>query len=235
MKVNNKKSVFKIYDKDRKFVIISKLVIILFHIIRVFYNCRCINYPKQKVMFALWHAHQCGVFSCNQMRKTAIMVSTSKDGEIISRAANAMGVPTVRGSQSRCGAKASLELLKKMTEEDYNGAITIDGPKGPKRIVKKGIIELAKMANVPIVPAIWWSKDKTFLKFNSWDEFRFPLLGTKLVMKFGDPIPVPQDITEEETEQIRLKVQDALNTLYEDVKTNFKLYYKTGEKVKTRI
>ncbi len=220
------------YKGDKKLDLICNLVIILFHIVRFFYNCKCINYPKQKVMFALWHAHQCGVFSCSQMRKTAIMVSNSKDGEIISRAANAMGVETVRGSQNRGGAKASLELLKKITDEDYNGAITIDGPKGPKRVVKKGIIELAKMAKVPIVPAIWWSKDKSFLKFNSWDEFRFPLLGTKLVMKFADPIEVPQDLTEEETELLRQKIENTLNELYIDVKENFDKYYKTGEKVK---
>ena len=169
------------YNKDIKFVIISKLVIILFYIIRFFYNCKAVNYPKKRVMFALWHAHQCGVFTCNQMAKTVIMVSNSKDGEIISRAANAMGVETVRGSQNRGGAKASLDLLKRMTEANCNGALTIDGPKGPKRIVKKGVIELAKMAKVPVVPAIWWSKDWSFLKFNHGMNLDFRFLEQNLL------------------------------------------------------
>ena len=229
--IRNKKPIIKKYNSDKKFVIISKLAIILFHISRFFYNCRCINYPRQKVIFALWHAHQCGVFTCNQMKKTTIMVSASKDGEVVSRAANAVGVETIRGSQNRGGAKASLEMIKKIKEENYNGAITIDGPKGPKRIVKKGIIELAKMSDVPIVPAIWWSKDKTFLKFNSWDEFRFPLIGTRLVMKFGEPIWVQEDLTQDSTEQIRLKIENSLNELYKDVKENFDEYFKTGEKL----
>ncbi len=206
------------------------LVIILFHIIRAFYNCKCINYPEEKCIFALWHAHQCGVFSCNQNRKTAIMVSNSKDGEIISRAANAMGVETVRGSQNRGGAKASLELIKKIQNENVNGALTIDGPKGPKRIVKKGIIEIAKMTDTPIVPAVWWSPQKTFLKFNSWDEFRFPLIGTKLVMLFGEPIYIPKDPSDEEVEQIRKKVEDSLNELYIDIKKNYKTYLKSAKK-----
>ena len=152
------------------------------------------------------------------------MVSSSQDGEIISRAANAVGVETVRGSKTRGGTKASLELIKRIQNEDINGALTIDGPKGPNRVVKKGIIEIAKMANVPIVPAVYWSPQKRFLKFNSWDEFRFPLIGTNLVMLFGNPIEVPQNQTEEEIEKIRLKIENDLKELYEDLKKNYKKY-----------
>ena len=154
------------------------------------------------------------------------MVSNSKDGEIISRAANAMGVETVRGSHQRGGAKATYELIKRIKEEDINGAITIDGPKGPKRIVKKGIIEIAKLANVPIVPAVWWSKDITFLKFKSWDEFRFPLIGTRLVMLFGDPIYLPENPTDEDIENVRQEIENSLNELYTDIKKNFDKYLK---------
>lgn len=154
------------------------------------------------------------------------MVSNSQDGEIISRAANAVGVETVRGSKNRGGAKASLELIKKIKEEDVNGALTIDGPRGPNRVVKKGIIEIAKMTGVPIVPAVYWSPQKRFLKFNSWDEFRFPLIGTKLVMLFGEPIPVGQNPTEDEIEIIRKQIEDKMQELYKDLKENYKAYLK---------
>ncbi len=220
------KEKLKVYRKTKGTEFLCLITIILFHIIRFFYRCKCINYPEVKCMFALWHAHQCGVFSCNQNRKTCIMVSDSQDGEIISRAANAMGVETVRGSKTRGGAKASLELIRKIKEEDVNGALTIDGPKGPNRIVKKGIIEIAKMAQVPIVPAVWWSPQKRFLKFNSWDEFRFPLIGTNLVMLFGEPIPVPENPTDEDIERVRKKIEDDLNALYVDIKKNYKKYLK---------
>ena len=109
-------------------------------------------------------------------------------------------------------------------EEDINGALTIDGPKGPNRIVKKGIIEIAKMAQVPIVPAVYWSPQKLFLKFKSWDSFRFPLVGTKLVMVFGEPINVPENPDDDTIEQIRKKIEDNLNSLYEDLKKNYKKY-----------
>ena len=217
---------FKQFKKKYGTELMCFLVVNLFRLEKIFYKCKCINYPKEKCMFALWHAHQCGVFSCNLNRKTCIMVSSSQDGEIISRAANAVGVETVRGSKTRGGTKASLELIKRIQNEDINGALTIDGPKGPNRVVKKGIIEIAKMANVPIVPAVYWSPQKRFLKFNSWDEFRFPLIGTNLVMVFGNPIEVPQNPTEEEIEKIRLKIENDLKELYEDLKKNYKKYLK---------
>ena len=217
---------FKSFRKKYGFEVISAFVTALFRLEKIFYTCKCINYPKEKCIFALWHAHQCGVFSCNMFRKTCIMVSNSQDGEIISRAANAVGVETVRGSQNRGGAKASLELIKRIKEDNVNGALTIDGPRGPNRVVKKGIIDIARMTQTPIVPAVYWSPQKRFLKFNSWDQFRFPLIGTKLVMVFGDPIPVPDEPTEEETEKIRAQVENELNRLYDDLKTNYHNYLK---------
>lgn len=217
---------FTRFRKKYGLEIISFFVNALFRLEKMFYSCKCINYPKDKCIFALWHAHQCGVFSCNIYKKTCIMVSNSQDGEIISRAANAVGVETVRGSQNKGGTKASLELIKKIKEEDYNGALTIDGPRGPNRVVKKGIIEIARMTNTPIVPAVYWSPQKLFLKFNSWDEFRFPLIGTKLVMLFGNPIPVPENPTDDEVENIRRQIETTMHELYADLKKNYSEYLK---------
>jgi len=225
MKMSFKENYKKFRDKQG-LELLKALLAGLFRILGVFYMDNAINFPKEKCVFALWHAHQCGVFSCKSDRKVCIMVSSSKDGEIISHAANTMGVETVRGSMTRGGAKASFELIKKIKNENTNGAITIDGPKGPNRIVKKGIIEIAKMAQVPIVPAVWWSPQKTFLKFSSWDKFRLPLIGTKLVLLCGNPIEVPQELNDEETENIRKKIEDELNRLYSDVKENYSKYWK---------
>ena len=225
----------KNFFKDIVYAILEVVTVIFFHMIRAQYKCKSINYPERKCIFALWHAHQCGVYTCQTdsgVRDTVIMVSNSRDGNIISRAANAMGVKTVRGSLGRKGAKqATFEMIKKIKEENMNGALTIDGPRGPKRIVKKGIVEIARMANVPIVPAVWWSPQKRFLKFNSWDEFRYPLFGTRLVMLFGEPIEVPHELTDEQTEVIRKKVEDSLNSLYIDIKEN---YYKYLKEVKEK-
>ena len=214
--------------RDKKTDILCQIAALFFKFERVFYRCKPFNYPSEQCVFALWHAHQCGVFTCNQLAKTAIMVSNSKDGEIISCAANGVGVTTVRGSHQRGGAKASMDLISYI-EKGYNGALTIDGPRGPKEVVKKGIVEIAKITKKPIVPAIWWSPDKLFLKFNSWDEFRFPLPGTRLVMLFGEPIFVDENSTPEQIEEARLKVENKLKELYKDIQENFEEYWKKGK------
>ena len=63
-----------------------------------------------------------------------------------------------------------------------------------------------------------------FLEFNSWDKFRFPLIGTKLVMVFGDPISVKEEMTDEEIEQTRKQIEDKMHELYKDLKENYKSY-----------
>ena len=154
------------------------------------------------------------------------MVSSSKDGEIVARAAQGVGLSTVRGSATRGGAKASLEMIKKIKEENISGALMVDGPKGPNRKVKKGIIEIAKITQVPIVPVVSWSPQKRYLKFKSWDEFRFPLFGTMLVVLFDDPIYVPENVTDEGIEKIRLQIENKMQEMYEDVKKNYYNYLK---------
>ena len=208
------------------FEIISALVTWFYKLEKIFYRSKCINFPKEKCVFAFWHAHQCAVFSCCQFVPTCVMVSGSKDGEIVSRAANGVGLATVRGSATRGGAKASLEMIKKIKDENMCGALMVDGPKGPNRVVKKGIIEIAKLTQVPIVPAVSWSPQKRYLKFNSWDEFRFPFLGTMLVVLFDEPIYVSENATDEEIENIRLHIENRLKEMYDDVKKNYHNYLK---------
>ncbi len=185
------------------------------------YKAKNHNMPEGQCILALWHAHQCGLYSFDKREQTYVMISRSKDGDIIAGATERVGIKTVRGSKSKGGAKASLELINKLKEGNC-GAITVDGPRGPKRIVKKGIVEIAKITGVPIVTMSYYCKSKGFLKFNSWDEFRFPLFGAPLVTYYSDPIYVPQDANDETIESIRKQIEDKLNENYEHIKSNYK-------------
>ncbi len=202
-------------------LILKTIVGILFKIQSYFYKATNINYPEKPCIFALWHAHQCGVYSFFNKEKINVMISRSSDGDIIAYATELLGIKTVRGSKTRGGMKASLELIDRLKNGEY-GAITIDGPKGPKRIVKKGIIEIARITGVPIVPMSWYSADFGFLKFNTWDEFRFPMLWIRMINLYGEPIYVPFDASEDEIEFYRKKVEDELNSLYNRAKSEFK-------------
>lgn len=200
--------------------IFSFLAALAFKLKEFTYWCKNVNYPDEPCIFALWHAHQCGLYSLEGRHKTNVMISRSKDGEIIARAAEIMGLKTVRGSITRGGASATLELVNRIKKGE-NGAITVDGPKGPARVVKKGIIEIAKMTGVPIVPITWYSPSKGYIKLKTWDEFRFPLFCRKMLMYYGEPIYVSPDADDKEIEDKRKLLEDRMNLQYQTVKKDF--------------
>lgn len=213
---------FQYNEKEKLQIrIFSRLAALLFKLKEFTYWCKNVNYPKEPCIFALWHAHQCGLYSLEGKRKTNVMISRSKDGEIIARAAEIMGLKTVRGSITRGGASATLELVNRIKKGD-NGAITVDGPKGPNRVVKKGIIEIARMTGVPIVPITWYSPSKGYIKLKTWDEFRFPLFCRKMLMYYGEPIYVDSNADDTEIENKRKYLEDTMNKQYEMVKRDFK-------------
>ena len=186
-----------------------------------FYDCKNINFPKNKpVIFALWHAHQCALYANEDRARLNVMISKSNDGEIIAAATERVGIKVIRGSHTRAGASATLAMIEKL-EQGENAAITIDGPRGPKGVVKDGIINIAKLSQAPIVPMTWYSPSKWWIKFNTWDEFRFPVLGVKTIALYGEPIYIPSDCSKEETEMYRQKLETALNDLYKQAQENF--------------
>ena len=217
-------------DKEKQYKLFGLLVKIAFHIKKYFYDCKVINYPKtlNGCLFALWHSRQCGVYGIPEREKLHCLISRSRDGEIIAAAAESLGIKTVRGSQKKGGTQASLEILD-VLKEGNNVAITIDGPKGPKEVVKKGIVEIAKLSGVPIVPFAWYSPSKGFIKLKTWDDFCFPLFCKKLCLLCGEPIYVDKDADDNAIEKIRKQVEDDLIMLQNEVSKNFFEYYKNGK------
>ena len=217
-------------DKEKQYKLFGLLVKIAFHIKKYFYDCKVINYPKNLngCLFALWHSRQCGVYGIPEREKLHCLISRSRDGEIIAAAAESLGIKTVRGSQKKGGTQASLEILD-VLKEGNNVAITIDGPKGPKEVVKKGIVEIAKLSGVPIVPFAWYSPSKGFIKLKTWDDFCFPLFCKKLCLLCGEPINVDKAADDNAIEKIRKQVEDDLIMLQNEVSKNFFEYYKNGK------
>ena len=183
-----------------------------------------INKPDTSGRFiaALWHAHQCSLYGFKEViNRVNILISPSNDGQIITNACERLGYKVIRGSKGRQGASKS---VFKMLDALNNGDIVtvmIDGPRGPKHVVQPGVIELAKLSGVPIIPMIWYSPSKNFLKFNSWDEFRVPVGFCKVINLYGEPIYVDKNVTDEEFEQKRLEVQNKLEELYKEAVENY--------------
>jgi len=184
------------------------------------------NPDNTPAIYALWHGYQwgLGLFTKEERAKINILISQSNDGEIISRLCDHLGFKLIRGSLNRGGDTALREMIKSI-EEGENIAFTVDGPKGPKQKVKKGLIKLAKLSKAPIIPIIPYTKKK--ISFNSWDRCQVP---TRIFMKssfiFGDPIFVPEDADENKEEELRQEVENYMFELEKDLIIEHNQYWR---------
>lgn len=137
--------------------------------------------------YAFWH---CNSFSCmisHAGRHVAPMVSDSKDGEIASFVANKLGMRCVRGSTTRNG-QAAREELERLSKDRWSPAFAVDGPRGPARQVKSGVVSLAANTGVSILPLSAISSSYWTLK--SWDRLRIPKPFSTVTVRYGQPMTV---------------------------------------------
>ena len=204
---------------------LSSLLKLFFFTEQFLLKIKHINYPKEQCIFSLWHCHQCLVHGAKDKSRFYVLISASNDGEIVAKAVEILKIKSIRGSAGRRGVEATLQLIDKL-QEGNSAAIMVDGPKGPKEKVKSGIIYISKMSGVPIVPVIWASRDKTFLSFNTWDNFRLPVGPCKTIALYGDPIYVPSELTKEEERCWAEKIEKEMQILEADLNENYDKYLK---------
>jgi lysophospholipid acyltransferase (LPLAT)-like uncharacterized protein len=143
----------------------------------------------------------------------AAMVSASKDGGFLTGVLECFGVEPVRGSSSRRGPQALLELTT-WAERGYDLAITPDGPRGPRYVVQEGVMSLAQLTGQPIVPVSYSLSWKITVK--SWDRFQIPLPFSRCEMVYEKPIRVPREATDAEREELRQRVESSLRAISRD-------------------
>ena len=146
---------------------------------------------------------------------TSAMISQSKDGEIAAHVLRLYGAGVVRGSSTRGGQAALREILRDV-QAGKNIGFTPDGPLGPPRVVKDGVVYAAKVTGFPIVPFYWTAKNAKRLR--SWDRMLVPKPFSKVVFLYGDPITVPRD---GDVEEWRLKIEKEMNELASEAEQNF--------------
>ena len=176
---------------------------------------------EQSVIFCLWHnrlslcleVYRVFLRDIQRPCKLAAMVSASKDGGLLARVLELYGVQPVRGSTSRRGRQALLELVS-WSERGHDLAITPDGPRGPCYTVQEGVIALAQITGRPILPVSYHLAWKIRLK--SWDRFQIPLPFTKCLMHLTPPIYVPREATDAEREELRKEVELRLKSVTVD-------------------
>ena len=185
-------------------------------------NCEMLKADSTKpVIFCIWHNRLALCLEVSRVYlqgikrpcKLAAMVSASKDGGMLSRVLEHYGAQPVRGSSSRRGRQALLELVS-WGERGYDIAITPDGPRGPCYKVQEGVIALAQLTGQPIVVVSYQLAWKIRLK--SWDRFQIPLPFTKCLMHLTPPIHVPRELSEEERARLRAEVEARLKSVTVD-------------------
>jgi lysophospholipid acyltransferase (LPLAT)-like uncharacterized protein len=143
----------------------------------------------------------------------AAMVSASKDGAFLAAVLECFGVQPVRGSTSRRGPQALIELTS-WAERGYDLAITPDGPRGPCYVVQEGVIGLAQITGLPIIPASYSLAWK--IRPRSWDRFQIPLPFSRCEMVIGPPLRVPREASDAEREALRQQLERALREITRD-------------------
>ncbi len=145
--------------------------------------------------------------------RLAGLVSASRDGALLSHVLKLFEVEPVRGSSSRRGAQALLELTSWL-DRGYDAAITVDGPRGPRYQVKPGVIGLAQVSGCRIVPASYQLSKKWTIK--SWDRFQIPWPFAICSFDFADPVPIERDLSDENRERLRQDIENRLKALTRD-------------------
>lgn len=143
-------------------------------------------------------------------RGIVVVTSQSFDGEYIARFIQRFGYGAVRGSSTRGGAGALIEVIRCM-RAGLPAGFTVDGPKGPRYEAKTGPVILAKKTGNPMMP--FTIQAKSFRAVKSWDALQIPKPFTRAKLIIGKPIYVPEDAGDTETEAKRAELQNSLDEL----------------------
>jgi len=154
-----------------------------------------------RCIYALWHRNLLLLTLQRAFNGAGVLVSQSRDGEYIAGPLQELGYYPIRGSSTRGGTKAMVEMIKAIKR--ISVAITPDGPKGPPGTIHPGVFQLALLAKVPII-AVSANARREWV-FNSWDKFRVPKPFTRIDVHYSEPIIILDKADFEEAER-RLRV-----------------------------
>ena len=220
--------------KKLKFIIYTRpFMLLVYYFIQIYsmtLRLRVVNEAKwqnllsqnKPVLLCAWHQQFFAAiryFRTYSKFNPGIMISQSKDGELIAGVANKTGWHTARGSSTR-GGKNAMDAMISHIKKYGLGAHILDGPTGPMGKVKAGVIKIAQETNAHVVP-FYITPEKTWF-FNSWDRFMLPKPFSKLTLTFGDIIQFTKTENSKQFEDQRLLLEKTmLPGLYMNPARNF--------------
>ena len=209
---------------------LASLVRGLFRIQEAFTHIIEVEHPQnaRPCLYAMWHCNQCAIYGLQDKPNVNVLISRSRDGEVVAHGISRMGFKIIRGSKGRKGAvEATMQMIDALKRGE-SCAMMVDGPRGPAKVVKDGVIKIAKLAGVPIVPICWYSNNFNWVKLPSWDGLRMPILDVRLINLYGEPIYVPADGDEDSEKNAREKLQASLEELDRRIPEEYNKVYWHG-------
>ncbi|MCP4549065.1 MAG: lysophospholipid acyltransferase family protein [bacterium] len=166
--------------------------------------------PTGGIVFTTWHNRMIMLSYLHRDMRMQALRSSSRDGLLIAGMLKHFGFGAPAGSSSRGGA-SGLRKLVTCARRGLDIAVTVDGPRGPRGIVKPGALQVAALSGNPIVP-FTTAVDREHI-FRSWDRTVLAWPFSKIRLRYGDPIMVPRGLNNAEMEELRLEVEASLTRL----------------------
>lgn len=160
-------------------------------------------------IYPFWHEYILVPLHLRAHCDIVILLSRHKDADLLADVAGRLGYGSVRGSTTRGGAAALLEMTRH--GKGSHLALTPDGPQGPRRQMASGAIFLASISGMPIVPMGFGMANPRRTK--SWDRFAFPRLFSRIRCVIGHSIQIPSDLSRDQLEDARLMVERKMTEL----------------------
>src|SRR5919112_2839000 len=158
-------------------------------------------------IYTFWHDRIFAGTYFFRDRRIVIMTSQSFDGEYIARFIQRLGYGAVRGSSTRGGVGALVELAR-LVRKGCPAGFSIDGPRGPRHVAKLGAVLLAKKTGQAVLP--FGVNAERFWSLKSWDRMQIPKPFSRVRVRFAPPVRVPEDADEATLEAGRGELQRAL-------------------------
>lgn len=163
-------------------------------------------------LYCVWHDGLLGAMFCGRSRKMAALTSRHADGEYVAEVMDAVGIQPIRGSSNHGGATAVKEMMN--AAEKFDITITPDGPRGPRRVLKPGIVFLASQSGRRIVP-VAFSARRAWKPRGKWTDLVVPKPFTTCYALGGEPFRVPPNLSKEQLEPYVQELQRRMDALQE--------------------